>query len=101
MRATGCGPRRVLIDWDTLLLAPPERDLWMLADGVTEPEPSVLEFYARATGLRPRTDLIDLYRIRWRLTDLAEFVRRFRELHSGSVEDEACRELLRSMLEQD
>src|SRR5438270_536752 len=33
MRATGT---RLLIDWDTVAIGPPERDLWMLVDGTGE-----------------------------------------------------------------
>ena len=39
----------VLIDWDTALAAPPERDLWSLDPG----DGSVLDAYARLTGVTP------------------------------------------------
>ncbi|HEY7921079.1 MAG TPA: aminoglycoside phosphotransferase family protein, partial [Streptosporangiaceae bacterium] len=40
----------VLIDWDTALVAPPERDLWDLDPG----DGSILDAYAQATGTSPR-----------------------------------------------
>ncbi len=36
----------VLVDWDTCLLAPPERDLWLLVGE----EPGIRERYATRTG---------------------------------------------------
>ena len=38
----------VLVDWDTCLLAPPERDVWLVAGE----EPGILEDYERRTGRR-------------------------------------------------
>ncbi len=45
-----------LIDWDTALVAPPERDLWNLDPG----DGSILEAYADATGVIPQPSLLDL-----------------------------------------
>ena len=79
-----------LIDWDTNLLAPPERDLWSLdpSDG------SVLAKYAAATGVEPVEAVMELYRIRWDLNDLALEVSRFLWPHKGSAEDEKAWQLL-------
>jgi len=74
----------VLIDWDTALVAPPERDLWSLDPG----DGSVLRRYADATGVTPRPELLELYRIRWDLADIAVTVSRFRRPHPGSEDDE-------------
>jgi hypothetical protein len=74
----------VLIDWDTALVAPPERDLWSLDPG----DGSVLRRYAGATGVTPRPELLELYRIRWDLADIAVTVSRFRRPHPGSEDDE-------------
>jgi spectinomycin phosphotransferase len=59
---TATGP--VLIDWDTVGLAPPERDLWFLA-------PGDFGSYEAATGYRPAPAALDLYRLRWHLDDIA------------------------------
>ena len=74
----------VLIDWDTALVAPPERDLWNLDPG----DGSVLRRYADATGVTPRPELLELYRIRWDLADIAVTVSRFRRPHPGNEDDE-------------
>ncbi len=74
----------VLIDWDTALVAPPERDLWSLDPG----DGSVLRRYPGATGVTPRPELLELYRIRWDLADMAVTVSRLRRPHPGSEDDE-------------
>lgn len=86
----------LLIDWDTALVAPPERDLWALDPG----DGSVLARYAEATGVTPVASALDLYRIRWDLTDLAIDVSRFRRPHSGTEEDDTSWELLRGLVER-
>jgi Phosphotransferase enzyme family len=73
-----------LIDWDTVLVAPPERDLWDSDPG----DGSVLAAYAAATGVTPDPDLLELYRVRWDLSDLALGVRHFRGPHGRSANDE-------------
>lgn len=74
----------MLIDWDTALVAPPERDLWSLASG------DVGEFddYTAASGNTPRPLMMDLYRIRWDLADLAAYASRFVAAHVGNEDDE-------------
>jgi spectinomycin phosphotransferase len=68
--------RMVLIDWDTTALAPPERDLWLVASGGDE-----LDHYRDATGHRVELEVMTLYRLRWYLDDVARAVRRFRAPH--------------------
>jgi aminoglycoside phosphotransferase (APT) family kinase protein len=84
----------VLIDWDTALAAPPERDLWSLDPG----DGSVLEAYAGLTGVTPHTLMLDLYRLRWDIADIAVDVSRFRRPHTGSEEDDESFELLSSLV---
>jgi len=84
----------LLIDWDTLLVAPPERDLWGLDPG----DGSIVDAYAEATGTTPRPGLLDLYRVRWDVTDIAAEVRRFRRPHAGTTDDDTAWELLRSLI---
>ena len=86
----------VLIDWDTALLAPPERDLWDLDPG----DGSILDAYASATGTRPRPSLLDLYRLRWDLADIAVNVSRFRRPHTGNIDDDQSWELLSSLIKR-
>jgi hypothetical protein len=94
--AAGCGPDGwLLIDWDTALVAPPERDLWALDPG----DGSILAGYARATGVPPRPDLLELYRLRWDLTDLAGCAARFRAPHADTANDAATWDILRTLLD--
>jgi hypothetical protein len=86
----------VLIDWDTALVAPPERDLWDLDPG----DGSILDAYARATGIRPQPSLLDLYRLRWDLADIAVDVGRFRRPHAGNIDDDQSWELLSSLIKR-
>jgi aminoglycoside phosphotransferase (APT) family kinase protein len=79
-----------LIDWDTALIAPPERDLWLLGDD--------LSAYASATGGAPRPELLEMYRLRWEIADLAMAVDRFRRPHTGSADDEKTFEILCDLL---
>ena len=67
----------VLIDWDTALLAPPERDLWAMADE----EPSILDEYEEMTGRRPDATALDCYRLWWTLTEISLFVDQLRRPH--------------------
>lgn len=69
-----------LIDWDTALVALPERDLWML-------DPAQHRAYAEATGVPVDPAALDLFRLRWDLADLAMAVSRFRAPHTGSADD--------------
>ena len=86
----------MLIDWDTALVAPPERDLWDLDPG----DGSILGAYASATGVTPRPLLLDLYRLRWDLADIAADVSRFRRPHAGSIDDDESWELLSALVKQ-
>jgi spectinomycin phosphotransferase len=86
----------LLIDWDTALIAPPERDLWSLDPG----DGTILDAYAGATGVAPRRALLDLYNLRWDIADIATDVSRFRRPHAGSVEDEKTWSFLVALIER-
>jgi spectinomycin phosphotransferase/16S rRNA (guanine(1405)-N(7))-methyltransferase len=79
-----------LIDWETALLAPPERDLWHVDPG----DGSVLGLYAAATGVTPLDAMMELYRVRWLLTDIAIDADRFRRPHTGTPEDDEAWRIL-------
>jgi spectinomycin phosphotransferase/16S rRNA (guanine(1405)-N(7))-methyltransferase len=76
---------RMLIDWDTTMIAPPERDLWTLesSDG------TVAETYTKVTGTPVLSSMLDLYRLRWDLTEVALYTRLFRRPH---IDDANARE---------
>jgi spectinomycin phosphotransferase len=61
----------VLVDWDTVALAPPERDLWMLVD---ESQDEV------------DWDAVDFFRLRWDLADLASFTNVLRLPHRENAD---------------
>ncbi|MEQ4720020.1 phosphotransferase [Nonomuraea sp. B19D2] len=77
------GERRLLVDWDTVGLAPPERDLWLVARDADD-----LARYAAATGHTPSPATLELYRLRWALDDVAEFVAWFRAPHGRTPDAE-------------
>jgi hypothetical protein len=70
----------VLIDWDTVLVAPPERDLWAL---VGEDLQMAAE-YARRTGVDVDDVAIELYRLWWDLCEISLFVAELRRPHPGN-----------------
>jgi spectinomycin phosphotransferase/16S rRNA (guanine(1405)-N(7))-methyltransferase len=84
----------LLIDWDTALAAPPERDLWDLDPG----DGSLHAAYTAATGTALRPELLDLYRLRWDLTDIAVCLARFREPHGTTADDEESWSILEELV---
>ena len=79
-----------LIDWDTVALAPPERDLWMLADRCEDS----LAAYASATGHTIDRASIDFFRLRWNLADTAAFTDVLRSAHQRTSDSVAALENL-------
>lgn len=74
-----------LVDWDTVLVAPPERDLWLLArDGVSDEQ--VAAEYAARTGRRVDPRGMRLQRRRWALADVAIFTDDVRHPHTDDPE---------------
>lgn len=66
-----------LVDWDTVALAPPERDLWMLiADA-----PDLADVYRDATGTELDPSALEYFRISWDLRDAAEHIDVLRSPH--------------------
>jgi spectinomycin phosphotransferase len=79
------GTERLLVDWDTVGLALPERDLWWVVVSETGDEASR---YVEATGRRVDPAALALYRLRWALDDLSLFVRQFRSEHGETADTE-------------
>lgn len=73
-----------LVDWETVRLAPPERDLWL----VTE-EPDLLADYSRATGRPVDVAGLAFHRLRWTLADIAVYVDELRRPHGESADNAA------------
>jgi spectinomycin phosphotransferase len=78
------GNGMMLIDWDTVGLAPPERDLWML---VTDSGDEARR-YTQASGRPVDRDALEFYRIRWALDDIAAFMQAFRKGHRQTPQTE-------------
>ena len=74
----------LLIDWDTVGLALPERDLWLAAGG----DARAADCYAELTGRRVSGAAMDLYRLRWSLDDIALSVGDFRGPHEQNEDTE-------------
>lgn len=89
------GERLLLVDWDTVGMAPPERDLWLVARDASD-----LARYADATGRRPDAGALALYRLRWALDDVAEFVEWFRSPHARTPGTEQSWAALTATLKQ-
>ncbi|MFC9126460.1 phosphotransferase [Streptomyces sp. NPDC057099] len=75
----------LLVDWDTVGLAVPERDLSLMSG-----DPAVLARYTELTGHTPDRAALALYRLRWSLLDVAEFVEWFRGEHRRTSDTEAA-----------
>lgn len=76
--------RPLLIDWDTVGLAVPERDLWSVAQ-----QPADFARYTAATGRTPDAFALALYALRWDLEDLTAYLGWFRSPH-GHTPDTAA-----------
>ncbi|MEE4542734.1 phosphotransferase [Streptomyces sp. V4-01] len=75
------GGRRLLVDWDTVGLAPPERDLWLVAAGAQD-----LSRYEAASGHRADPAALAFYRLRRALEDVALHATHFRRRHGRGAE---------------
>jgi spectinomycin phosphotransferase/16S rRNA (guanine(1405)-N(7))-methyltransferase len=84
----------LLIDWDTALVAAPERDLWDLDPG----DGTLRAAYTAATGAVLRPGLLDLYRLRWDLTEIAGCLARFRGPHGATADDEESFAILEDLV---
>ncbi len=83
----------VLIDWDTVALAPAERDLWMLVDD----SPGQASIYTDATAREPDRAAVDFFRLTWALADTAAFTQQLRSPHRRSEDTVRAFEALRYM----
>ena len=86
----------MLIDWDTVGLAPPERDLWSLATETGDE----LRRYTELTGRPVDPAAIELYRVRWDLDDLSCFVRDLRAPHRRTPGTEHAWQALQTIITQ-
>jgi len=82
------GPR--LVDWETLALAPRERDLREVLGSAEGEEPWYA--YVEAGGLpEPLSpDTVELFALQWHLGEVAEYSVRFSRPHQGTADDQRC-----------
>jgi spectinomycin phosphotransferase len=83
-----------LIDWDTVALARPERDLWMV--GAVDED--VVTTYHGLTGIRLDPEILAAYRLLWALTDVAAFTARLRGEHKRDGDTDKALAALRSIV---
>jgi len=76
--------RLYLIDWDTVGLALPERDLWSVADA----DSREADRYAELTGRRVSTAVMRMYRMRWSLEEIMLGLSEFRGPHDHNEDAE-------------
>jgi spectinomycin phosphotransferase/16S rRNA (guanine(1405)-N(7))-methyltransferase len=67
----------VLVDWDTALIAPPERDLWTLAGA----DHRVADAYTAATGVLVDDTAVVCYGVLWDLDEIAGYITLLRRPH--------------------
>ena len=79
----------VLVDWDTTLIAAPERDLWMMADVAD----SAVGTYEAATGRNVLQEALDCYRLWWDLAEICGYVTLLRENHNDTTHPRVMEEL--------
>jgi spectinomycin phosphotransferase/16S rRNA (guanine(1405)-N(7))-methyltransferase len=70
----------VFVDWESVLLAPPERDLWQLA----EQDPGAADAYCAAGGVPVDADALALYRMWYDLFEIAGYISFFRAPHAAT-----------------
>jgi spectinomycin phosphotransferase len=83
-----------LLDWDTVALARPERDLWMLA----EADPTLVTRYEALTGAVLDADALAAHRLLWALDDLAAFTAQLRRPHGPDPDAERAITAVRDIL---
>ena len=80
---------RLLVDWESLRLAPAERDLRVLVqDG-------------HADLVAPAWSMLEMFDLEWRLDEIAQYSRWFSAPHTGTASDEVAWGGLRGELERD
>ena len=72
----------VLVDWDTTLIAAPERDLAQMATA----DGSVVDAYEAATGRQVLAEALDCYRLWWDLGEICWYVTLLRQVHDDDAD---------------
>ncbi|MGI8899591.1 MAG: hypothetical protein ACR2HA_01445 [Nocardioides sp.] len=95
--------RRYLVDWESLALAPRERDL----DGLVASGADWRAAYASADPDRdrdpdpdPDPQMLEMFDLEWRLSEIVEYSAWFRARHTGTASDTVAFEGLRDELDR-
>jgi spectinomycin phosphotransferase/16S rRNA (guanine(1405)-N(7))-methyltransferase len=72
----------LLVDWDTTMIAPPERDLWMIATA----DASVVDAYAALTERPVINEGLDCYRLRWDLSEICGYIALLHDTHDDTTD---------------
>jgi spectinomycin phosphotransferase len=91
----GTGTGFALVDWDTVALARPERDLWMIAGA----DPTAVSAYRDLTGVTPEAELLAAYRLLWGLSDLVAYTAQLRGGHRRNADADRALAAVRSVLD--
>jgi spectinomycin phosphotransferase len=83
-----------LVDWDTVAVARPERDLWMMADA----DATIVTDYRELTGVTLDREALVAYRLIWALADLAAFTVQLRSEHDGNADAENALAAIKAIL---
>ena len=84
-----------LVDWDTVAVARPERDLWMMVDG----DESLHSAYRDLTGVTLDREALAGYRLLWALSDAVSFTARLRGEHRQNTDANRSLAALRLILQ--
>jgi spectinomycin phosphotransferase len=87
------------VDWDTVAVASPERDLWMLA-GESGESSDWLALYTSLTGVELSMTAIAFYRVAWVLKDVTAFVDVLRAPHADDLDMNKTLNALQFSVEQ-
>ena len=86
----------VLVDWDTVAVARPERDLWMIVDGNQD----AVTAYSDLTGISLDQAALAAYQLQWALADVAAFIAQLRRHHHDDADADKAIAALRSILQR-
>lgn len=75
----------MLIDWNTVKIAPRERDLWMVVTG----DERVDGVYTEGGGRASDGEMVGLYAAHWELTEIGTFLNLFRGRHGDGPDERA------------
>jgi spectinomycin phosphotransferase len=83
----------VLVDWESLRLAPRERDLRTVLRGADGAEP-LSAYVAHGGTAELDADMVELFDLEWWLSEVAEYAVRFHGPHDGDEDDTRFHEAL-------